>query len=189
MKSRFFWFNMNENCRSFCKACDTCQICKTSSSTPVAKLSIIKSTYPWQLIGIDVGCPLTCTPRGNKYIIVAIDYFSKYVEAICVKSYTAEITSKFVNDQIILRHGSPDAIITDQGSNFESKLFKSLCDQSGIKKIRTTAYHPQGNGLVERQNKTLKSLLSCFINDHHNNWDTWLRLLHYYNTSFVCLQY
>jgi hypothetical protein len=102
---------------------------------------------------------------------VIIDHFSKFVEAIAVKDFTALTTAKFIINQIICRYGTPSSICSDLGVNFEADLFKYLCEMLKIKKLRSTAYHPQTNGEVERVNRTLKQLLKCYVNEHHNNWD------------------
>jgi len=70
-----------------------------------------------------------------------------------------------------------DSICTDQGTNFEAELFKYMCELLRVKKLRSTGYHPQTNGEVERANKTLKQMIKCFVNDHHNDWDLFLQQL------------
>jgi hypothetical protein len=140
---------------------------------------------PWEMISIDITGPLTKTADGNIYIIVAIDHFSKFVEAKALTNFTAETTARFVYEQIICRYGTPQRILTDQGRNFEAKLFKEMCSLCGIDKIRTTAYHPETNGLVERMNKTLKQMLIMFVNEHHSDWDVFLhQVISAYNSTF-----
>ena len=184
VKSLFFWLNMNKTIVDFVRTCDTCQKHKHTNYTPKAPLKPIVSTQPWQLINIDVTGPMTTTKSGNRYIIVCIDHFSKYVEAIATSSYTAEITAKFILNRIVYRYGTPTNILTDQGTNFESSLIKSLCTSLKINKLRSTAYHPSTNGLVERVNRTIKQMLSCYVNYEHTDWDKYLnQLIYAYNTS------
>ena len=101
------------------------------------------------MIGIDITGPLPTTARGNKYIIVAIDYCSKRCEVLAIKDFTALTTVKFLIDNWICRFGVPEKILTDQGTNFEANLFQQLCQALKIEKLRSNAYHPECNGEVE----------------------------------------
>jgi transposase InsO family protein len=91
-----------------------------------------------------------------------------------LQSQTAEdVTNAFIR-HIILIYGIPTEILTDQGSNFMGDVFKRICKLFNIDKIRTTAYHPESNGALERTHKTLTSYLRCFCDTKLNNWDEWL---------------
>ena len=82
------------------------------------------------------------------------------------------------------RFGPPQILHSDQGTNFDSNLIKSVCDLMGIQKIRTTAYHPQGDGQIERQNRTLQEILSTFVSEHPDTWDLHIdQAVFAYNTS------
>jgi transposase InsO family protein len=173
----FFWLNFNDSIFQFIKHCDVCQRTKKLKRKNKAALKSIFSNYPFQLIHLDIVGPLTCTKNGNRYILVIVDHFSKYVVATAVKDFTAETTAKILIDQIICKFGTPNSICSDLGVNFESKLFKHLCELLRIKKLKSTAYHPQTNGAVERMNKTLKQLIKNFVNCHHNDWDEYINQL------------
>ena len=95
------------------------------------------------------------TKRGNRYILVISDNFSKWLELLPLPSQTAEVTAQALVDQFCTRFGFPNQIVTDQGRNFESTLFKEVCKLLRIDKKRTTAYRPSANGQAERQNRTL----------------------------------
>jgi transposase InsO family protein len=97
-----------------------------------------------------------------------MDYFSKWPETVASSNFTAETAAEFLYNRLICRYGVPERIITDQGPNFESLLIKELCGLMNIGKLRSTAYHPATNGLVERYNRTLKQMLSCFVNEQTN---------------------
>ena len=122
------------------------------------------------MVGVDIIGPLVRTRAGNRYILTLIDYFTKYREAIPLPSQEAETVARAL-EEIFARHGIPAVILTDQGSNFESKIIKSICSLFGIEKRRTTPYHPQTDGLCERSNGTLKSLLRKRVNRDRDNWD------------------
>ena len=100
-----------------------------------------------------------------------LDYFSKWIEAFATPDQEAETVANVLVDGFILCYGVPKQIHSDQGSQFESKLFRFLCDLLGIDKTRTTAYHPQSNGFIERYNRTLQSMLSKLIEGDQRNWD------------------
>jgi hypothetical protein len=174
MIEKYYWLRMKESIQKFYESCPKCQAHK-STRIMTAPLKPIEVSQPWQTISIDFTGPFKPTRNGNKNIIVAIDYFSKFAIAAATRDATAETTAKFVFDEIICKFGSPVNILSDQGRNFEANLFKELVSMLGINKLRTTSYHPQGNGLVERLNRTIKRMLTMYVNDNHNNWDVFLQ--------------
>ena len=152
--SRFYWPKMRSFIFDYCASCDVCQKFKSKHLAGVWPLVSIKVGKPWDLVGIDFAGPLKTTSRGNKYFIIAIDYCSKLIMARATSDTTAMTTIAFVKEDIINKFGVPAAILSDQGRNFEAKEFNAFCVENGIKKIRTTPYHPQCNGLAERSVKT-----------------------------------
>ncbi|KMQ87095.1 integrase core domain protein [Lasius niger] len=100
---------------------------------------------------MDILGPLPTITSGNRYLLVIVDCFTKWVEAFPLKNIKARTVAKVFVSQIISKHGVPLEVHTDQGKNFESKLFAELMDLLGIRKTRTTALHPQSDGQVERQ--------------------------------------
>uniref|UniRef100_A0AAR2LYA0 Integrase catalytic domain-containing protein n=1 Tax=Pygocentrus nattereri TaxID=42514 RepID=A0AAR2LYA0_PYGNA len=131
----------------------------------------MQATYPFERVGIDIVGPLPTTSRENRYILVIADYFSKWCEAFALKKQEADTVARVVVEQFILRWGTPKSIHTDQGKNFESALFREICDLLEIQKTRTTPYHPQSDGLVERVNRTVTTMLSMFVHSNQRNWD------------------
>jgi hypothetical protein len=136
---------------------------------------------PWEKVYLDIVGPLPMTESNMRYILTCQDNLSKYFMAIPLKSQTAEeVTSAFVKN-IVLIYGIPTEIVTDQGSNFMSDVFKRICKLFKIEKICTTAYHPESNGALERTHKTLTNYLRCFCDTKLNDWDEWL--------PFACFTY
>ena len=124
------------------------------------------------------------TPRNHKYFIIAIDHFSKFVVAKAIASFSAEVTVQFLKEDVINKFGTPQAWLSDQGRNFEANLFKEFCLEYNIKKLRTTSYHPQCNGLAERTIRTIKQMICSYVNDKHYNWDLALsEVVFAYNNS------
>ena len=129
----------------------------------------IKVSQPMELWAMDIVGPLHVTAQGNQYVLVMSDHYTMWVEATPIPSHRAEpVAREFVNE-VISRHGVPYKILTDQGRNFESDLWKKVFDVMGIEKLRTSAYHPKTDGQVERFNRTLKALLTSFVNDRQND--------------------
>jgi transposase InsO family protein len=125
---------------------------------------------PFYMVGVDLIGPLKLTRQGNKYILSIIDYYTKYAEAIALPNQEAETVVRAL-EQVFARHGMPSVLLTDQSRNFESHLVTSMCELFGIEKRRTTAYHPQTDGLCERFNGILKSLLRMRVNNDKDDWD------------------
>ena len=127
-----------------------------SKRAPLRPVDIV--IEPFKKIAIDIVGELPRTTTGYRYILTMVDYATRYPEAIPLRS----TSSKAVADALIhyfSRVGIPDEIVSDQGSNFVSKVMAQLYEQLGITKIKTSVYHPEANGLVERFNGTLKSML------------------------------
>ncbi|CAC5406228.1 unnamed protein product [Mytilus coruscus] len=129
---------------------------------------------PIECITIDLMGPLPITDHSNEYIIVVSDYFTKWTEAYALKEHCAQTVADKLVTEFISRFGTPCRIHTDQGREFESKLFASMCDLLEIEKTRTTPYHPQSDGMVERYNRTLQQILSMFVNENKDDWDSHL---------------
>jgi hypothetical protein len=132
---------------------------------------------PLERIGIDILGPLPRSDKGNKYLLVISDYFTKWAEAFPMKNMEAETVTDKLIQGFITKFGVPRQIHTDQGRQFESLLFQELCRKFNIKKTRTTAYHPQSDGQVERFNRTLTDMLSKFIEENQKDWDGFVPLM------------
>jgi transposase InsO family protein len=128
-------------------------------------------------IAVDVMGPLPLSEGGNRYILVAMDYFTKWPEAYPIPTQDAKTVAKILVAEFICRFGVPLELHSDQGTNFESTVFQEVCRLLGIKKTRTTPLHPQSDGMVERYNRTLKRQLSLFVEEHQRDWDVHIPLL------------
>ena len=116
---------------------------------------------------------------GNRYILVVTDLFSKWVEAFPLQVTDGLTLTSILMDEMICRFGVPQQLHSDQGSNLNAEVNQKLCQLLGIEHTRTTAYHPQGNGQVERFNHTVEAMLAKMVGDHHSDWDK-----HFYKKSF-----
>ena len=123
------------------------------------------------------------TPRKNKYLLTFIDHFFKWVEAYPIPDITAETCARVYSSQILTRHGTGSTLITDQGRSFMSAFFKETCKILGIRKVKTSSYHPSSNGMVERWHRSLHSGLSHFIDVANRNWDHLVPFLMTYRST------
>ena len=122
--------------------------------------------------------------RGYSNILVITDHFTKYAVAVPTKNQTAATTAKVLYEHFLLPYGFPERLHSDQGRNFESQTVSELCKLTGVKKSRTTPYHPQGNGACERMNRTLLDMLGTLDEDKKRNWKAYVpSLIHAYNST------
>lgn len=185
---KFYWPKMADDIKSFVGSCDVCQRTKTRVMDAAEQGHIVDvdELKPLSFWSVDLQGPYHTTRRGKRYIIVAIDYLTKWVEIACLRDATAVSTARFLVDNIILRHGVPEGmtIMSDQGPNFESKLIKELCELYQIKKFRSSPYHPAGNGAVERENRSIKEALRSYTLSSQSNWDEYIpQIAHSRNTT------
>ncbi|KII70810.1 Gag-Pol polyprotein [Thelohanellus kitauei] len=114
---------------------------------------------------------LPLTKYGNKYIIIFIDMFSKWVEAEAIPDITAITAANSLIKCVVSRYGIPVYLHSDKGTQFESEIFQNHCETLNIKKSSTIQYHPMGNGGVERVNRSLKLILRHYVLPERNDWD------------------
>jgi hypothetical protein len=127
---------------------------------------------------------LPTTHNGNKYILTFQDDLSKFSEAIAIPNQEADTIAKAFISRIILKHGPPVSLLTDQGTNFLSNLFKSVCKFLKIKKVQTCAFTPRSNGQLEKSHRGLAEYLRHYVNADQTNWDEWLDYATFtYNTT------
>ncbi|RWS01320.1 hypothetical protein B4U79_13335, partial [Dinothrombium tinctorium] len=182
--AKFWWKGMKADVEKYIASCHKCQIHKPPPGKPVGILKPISTIYPMEIIGIDFVGPIRETTRGNKYIIVAIDHFSSYLIAKAISEITAKVAADFVFEEIICRFGVPKTVLTDQGVQFQSKLFRELINAIGSKKLQTSSYHPQCNGKTERANQTIKMALKKYCSSDQRDWDKYLKMVVFaYNNS------
>ncbi|KRX76089.1 Transposon Tf2-9 polyprotein [Trichinella sp. T6] len=184
IRQRFYWPQQREDVEDWCRTCDACASRKAPQAKARAPMQIQPVGYPFQRIGVDVLGPLEETKRGNRYLLVICDYFTKWPEAFPMPDAEATTIARHLVNGIFCRFRAPETIHSDQGRNFESALIKELCELFGTSKTRTTAYHPQSDGLVERMNRTLVDVLAATSIEEPGEWDEYIdRVLLAYRTS------
>jgi transposase InsO family protein len=170
VETRYWWPDYRNDVVSFVSSCGVCARNKDPPRRPRAELTPVQTSRPNQIIGMDMVGPLPLTARGNRYLLVMVDWFTRWPEVVPVPSQHAKVILPKIFDHWISRHGVPERIHADRGGNFESEEFASFCRENNIRHSRSTAFHPEGNGLTERLNRTLKMLLKTHLIDEAN-WD------------------
>ena len=166
---RFDWPTLNQDVKRFVASCHRCQQGKPSQRIARMPLQPIIIRKPNQMIEVDF--ETLCESReGYIGLLVIIDHFSKYARACPVKEFTAKEAAIELLNNWILDFGPPEILQSDRGSQFESELFNHLLDQWQITRTHSTPYHPQSNGLVERQNRTLVGMLRVMCSKYQRDW-------------------
>ena len=143
---------------------------------------------PFERVSTDILGPLpTCKDSGNKYVLVFIDYFSKYVELIAVSNIKAETVARNFVKEIVCRHGAPLYLHSDRGTNYLSNIVKETCKILDVKKTQTTSYHPQCNGQSERCMSYIPASLAKRLDAEHDTWDRHLPFVQFVYNTTPCL--
>ena len=170
IRNNFYWVGLKDNVQVYCKRCDKCAARKkgVAKKAPLRQYTVGTTM---ERMAVDILGPLPQSRRGNKYIMVVADHFTKWVEAFAIPNQTAETIARVLVEEVVCRFGVPLQLHSDQGTNFESQLFKDMCKLLGVEKTRTTGLHPQSDGLVERYNRTLLTMLTMYVQDDQQTWD------------------
>ncbi|XP_062621185.1 uncharacterized protein LOC134282810 [Saccostrea cucullata] len=137
-----------------------------------APMELVLSGLPMDRIATDILGELPMTEDGNKYILLVSDCFTKWTKSFPMPNMEAKTVAKLIVEEVIARFGVPSVIHSDQGRQYESVLFEEMCQVLKLRKHgRTRPYHTQSDLMVERFNKTLVTMLSAYLNDHHSDWN------------------
>ena len=173
---RFYWPGLYRDVRDHCRCCEQCQKSSSRRARKAPLISLPVIDVPFKRIAMDIVGPLPRSASGKRFILVICDYATRYPEAVALRSVDAnKIAKELIN--FFARVGVPEEILTDQGTNFTSRLMQEVYRLLHIKPIRTTPYHPQTDGLVERFNHTLKSMLRKTATKEGKDWDELLPYL------------
>lgn len=172
LKENFYWESMSFDVHETISCCKECQSEKPFKGAVTFRLT--PPGFAWHTVSIDVVGPLPTSNTKSKYIIVAIDHLTKWVEARAIRDLSTLTAVRFILKNIIHRHGCPQYILSDNGTNFTSHVIPRLNELMGVRGVLTTPYHPEANGMVERVNGTLVGILRKLAAGRPGEWSTFL---------------
>ena len=168
----WYWPGMTTEVRGVVRSCEVCQAAKSGGNHAPGGRQRLFVGRPWQKVAVDLVGPMPETNRGNRWILVLTDHFTRWQDAIALPDATAPVVATALDERVFCYLGLPEQIHTDQGAQFESLLMAELCQLWRVERTRTTPYHPQANGIVERNNRLLgDSLCTLLIDKGQDEWD------------------
>nr|XP_025685323.1 uncharacterized protein LOC112786123 [Arachis hypogaea] len=184
LRTGYYWPTVKRDCITKVKACDNCQKHATLSETPAEELHTIEVSWPFDRWGLDILGPFPKAPGQVKFLLVSIDYFSKWIEAQPLAHITAEKVRSFIWKNIICRYGIPREIISDNGRQFTDHKLATFLTNFNIKHHFSSVDHPQTNGQVESANRIILQGLKKKLGEAKGEWaDLIPEILWSYNTS------
>lgn len=180
----YYWPKMGTEIESYIQSCQVCQHHKAPKKGKYGLLQPIKTSQVFERLHIDVVGPIKPSSAGNRFIITAIDAFSRFAYARARKEVKTRDIIDFLTEEIITKHGLPVYLVSDNGPQFRSNQFKEIMNDLGIKHTFTCPYHPSANGMDERLNGSLVKVLRNYISHNQRDWDLKLPwALMVYNTA------
>jgi hypothetical protein len=155
IRAGYYWLTMNKDAAELVRACDACQIFVCISKNPPEYLHSITSPWPFAKWGVDIVGPMPSGKGNKRFVVVRVDYFTKWAETEALAAITTENVIKFLWKSIVCRFRIPYAMVTDNGKQFDCDHFREWCAELGIRKSFSTPVFPKSNGQVEATNKTL----------------------------------
>jgi hypothetical protein len=160
---------MFKDAYAFVTACDRCRHTGNISRQNEMPLQNILEVELFDVWGINFMGPFPSS-YNNKYILLAMDYVSKWIEAIATPTNDGKVVLNFLRKNIFTRFGTPRAIISDEGTHFCNKQFEALLSKYGVRHKRALAYHPQTNGQTELSNREVKQILEKTVSNSQKDW-------------------
>ena len=186
---KYYWEHMYSDVVNWIESCVVCIQRKRPHNPVRAHVTAMPIGSPFERISTDILGPLpVCTGTKNKYVLVFVDYFTKYVELIPVPNITAQTVANEFLKNIICRHSVPKYLHSDRGSNYLSNIVKEVCKLLKVKKTQTTSFHPMCNGQSERFMSFILNSLSKYISDNkHDDWDRHIPFIQFVYNTTPCL--
>jgi hypothetical protein len=176
LRSGYYWPSLFSDVCEFVRTCDKCQRFEGKQQLKSLPLKPIVVTGPFQQWGLDFIGEIHPPSSGqHRWILVATDYFTKWIEAIPTRNANHTVIINFLQENIFARFGCPKRIVTDNAVAFKDKHLVKLCEELGIQLVHSTAYYPQGNGLAESSNKSLVRIIKKLLEQNARGWDSKLK--------------
>ena len=171
--ARAYWPGMQSEVATYVRGCDRCQRAKPSTQGAQGlPQSLAIPAHPWHTIGMDWIGPFAESPRGHDYVLVVVCKFGGGVVYIpTTKAADASETLRLVRERVVAEHGWPAAIVSDSDARFRSALWTGFWAAKGTRLLRSTAYHPQTDGITERANRTMVEALRACVQQNPQDWD------------------
>uniref|UniRef100_A0A6M2DRM9 RNA-directed DNA polymerase n=1 Tax=Xenopsylla cheopis TaxID=163159 RepID=A0A6M2DRM9_XENCH len=169
LRQHYYWVGYHGDVIEWCRHCMECMACKGPQNKTNGAMKQYNVGSPFERMAIDIAGPFPCSKRGNRYILVIADYFSKWTEAFALSNQETKTVAETLVEHVFRLFGVPLELHSDQGRNFESHVFKEICELLGVRKTRTTPLHPQSDGIVERFHRTLLNHLKMIVNKSQDN--------------------
>ncbi len=189
VRAHCFWPTMYKDVVTWVQSCVPCNRRKSPSVKVHAKIIPMPvPTVPFERLSTDILGPLpACRHTGNRYVIVFIDYFTKYVELVAVPDIKAETVARSFVKEVVCRHGTPLYLHSDRGTNYLSNIVRETCKILQVTKTHTTSYHPQCNGQSERMMSVILASLAKRLDEQHDTWDQHLPFVQFVHNTTPCL--
>lgn len=174
ISENYYWPCMRADVTRYVRHCNVCASHKPPQGKPTDRMvSHIKVDRPWEMVSADIMGPLPRSKNGNCFILVVTDYLSKFPLLFPLRKATADAIIKKIENEVFLVFGVPRVLLCDNGPQFRSRQFSSLCKGYRIRIQFNANYHPRANP-TERVNRTIKTMLSMYVSDNHKVWDAHL---------------
>ncbi len=175
VRQKYWWPHMIKHINAWVASCERCQEKKEPRRGKSGLLEPLPiPARPFERVGMDLMGPFHPTDRGNRWILVMVDYLSKWPIAVALPDKKADTVAKAFVEHLVCVHGAPECLLSDQGKEFLNDVLQRVNEDLAIHKLKTSAYHPQTDGLVERFNSTLQNMLSMYVADNQRDWDAYL---------------
>uniref|UniRef100_A0A2N9G1W1 Uncharacterized protein n=1 Tax=Fagus sylvatica TaxID=28930 RepID=A0A2N9G1W1_FAGSY len=169
-RAGYYWPSLLHDATQYVKTCDKCQRFANVPRVPPEEITPITSPWPFAQWGLDIMGPFPVGTKQAKFLVVAIDYFTKWVEAEPLATITEKNVKSFVWKAVICRFGIPRVLISDNGKQFDNGPFREMCGQLNIKNHYSSPRHPQANGQVEVTNRTLLKQIKTRLEGAKSMW-------------------
>ena len=168
----FYWPSLNSDVQEVVETCDVCQRTKHQKKSDQAPITFIEATYPWEVVTVDFVSGFAATRKKHTAICVICDRFTRMMHAEPCKDHaTAKETAKILIRRMFAAHGCPRILLSDRGTQFDSELWEHFWNMMGTRIHLASTHHPQTNGLTERMNRTLITLIRKVTQAKPHEWD------------------